>query len=61
MERFGIDALEATVAELLASKGGLQEMLDRLLDVVHQANGGELSDDLAILCLSRAAGGPGHG
>jgi serine phosphatase RsbU (regulator of sigma subunit) len=60
VERFGIDALEATVAELLASTGGLQEMLDRLLDVVHQANGGDLSDDLAILCLSRAAGG-GHG
>jgi PAS domain S-box-containing protein len=61
VERFGIDALEATVAELLASTGGLEEMLDRLLDVVHQANGGDLSDDLAILCLSRAAGGPGHG
>jgi hypothetical protein len=36
-------------------------MLDRLLNVVHQANGGDLSDDLAILCLSRAAGGAGHG
>src|SRR5215207_6510357 len=61
VKRFGIDALEATVAELLAGTGGLQETLDRLLDVVHQANGGDLSDDLAILCLSRTTGGPGHG
>ncbi len=61
VERFGIDALVGTAAELLAGPGGLEDTLDRLLDVVHEANGGDLSDDLAILCLSRAAGGPGHG
>jgi hypothetical protein len=33
-------------------------VLDRLLDVVHQANGGDLSDDVAVLCLSRATADP---
>ena len=61
VDRFGIDALVATVAQLLAGPGGLEDVLDRLLDVVHEANGGDLSDDLAILCLARAAGGHGHG
>jgi PAS domain S-box-containing protein len=60
-ERFGIDALVATAAELLAGLGGLEDVLDRLLDVVHEANGGDLSDDVAILCLSRPDGGHGHG
>jgi serine phosphatase RsbU (regulator of sigma subunit) len=61
VERFGIEPLVATVAGLLAGAGGLEDVLDRLLDVVHEANGGDLSDDLAILCLARAAGGDGHG
>jgi PAS domain S-box-containing protein len=60
-ERFGIDALVATAAELLAGPGGLEEVLDRLLDVVHEANGGDLSDDLAILCLSRDHRSRGRG
>jgi PAS domain S-box-containing protein len=60
-ERFGIDALVATAAELLTGSGGLEDVLDRLLDVVHEANGGDLSDDVAILCLSRPAGGHGNG
>jgi PAS domain S-box-containing protein len=53
VERFGIDALVETVAGLAGATGGLDHALDRLLDVVHDANGGDLSDDLAILCLSR--------
>ena len=61
VERFGVEPLVATVAGLLAGAGGLEDVLDRLLDVVHEANGGDLSDDLAILCLARAAGGHGHG
>ncbi|HEV3464484.1 MAG TPA: SpoIIE family protein phosphatase [Actinomycetota bacterium] len=61
VERFGIDALVATVAGLLAGNGGLEGVLDRLLDVVHEANGGDLSDDLAILCLSRDHGSRGRG
>jgi PAS domain S-box-containing protein len=60
-ERFGIDALVATAAGLLAGPGGLEDVLDRLLDVVHEANGGDLSDDVAILCLSRPEGDHGHG
>ena len=61
VERFGIDALVATASELLADDGGLEDVLDRLLDVVHEANGSDLSDDLAILCLSRGDGGQHRG
>ncbi|HEU4900082.1 MAG TPA: SpoIIE family protein phosphatase [Actinomycetota bacterium] len=61
VERFGIDALVGTAARLLEGNGGLEQMLDGLLDVVHEANGGDLSDDLAILCLSRAIEGNGRG
>jgi hypothetical protein len=44
---------------MLREGAGLEEMLDRLLDVVHEANGGDLSDDVAILCLSSSGqGGP---
>jgi hypothetical protein len=42
---------------LLEATGGLDELLDRLLEVVHTANGGDLSDDIAILCTSTAAAG----
>ena len=55
VERFGIDALAAAAAGLLGHGTGTDELLDGLLDVVHQANGGELSDDVAILCVSRTA------
>ena len=61
VERFEVDALVATLAGLLADGIGLEDALDRLLDVVHEANGGDLSDDLAILCLSRPAVGDGRG
>jgi hypothetical protein len=52
-------------AGMLGEGSGLEEVLDRLLDVVQEANGGDLSDDVAILCLSsRGQGGlppaPGH-
>jgi PAS domain S-box-containing protein len=53
VERFGIDALTAAAARLLAGGAGLDAVLDGLLDLVHEANGGDLSDDVAILCLSR--------
>ena len=53
MERFGIDALAATVTGLLGA-GDLDAMLDGLLAAVHDANGGELSDDVAILCCASA-------
>jgi PAS domain S-box-containing protein len=60
MERFGIDALAGTVAGLLGSPGGDDELLDRLLDAVHAANGGNLSDDVAILCLSHCPAAAGR-
>jgi PAS domain S-box-containing protein len=66
-ERFGIEALVAAATGLLDTGAGLDAVLDRLLDLVHDANGGDLSDDLAILCLARgrqpgspAPEGPGH-
>ena len=58
VERFGIEALVEATAGLLGRAAGLDEVLDRLLDVVQEANGGDLSDDVAILCLSHGRGGP---
>jgi serine phosphatase RsbU (regulator of sigma subunit) len=54
-ERFGSDALAETVAELLADGRGLDATLDGLLAAVREANGGELSDDVAILCVARSS------
>jgi len=53
VERFGIEALVPAAAGLLEHASGLDSVLDGLLDLVHEANGGDLSDDVAILCLSR--------
>ncbi|HEV8167667.1 MAG TPA: SpoIIE family protein phosphatase [Actinomycetota bacterium] len=51
VERFGSDAL----AETVAGDRGLDAMLDGLLAAVREANGGELSDDVAILCVARSS------
>ncbi len=59
VERFGVDALAETVAGLLTTTSGLDELLDGLLGVVHAANGGDLSDDVAILCVSCVSRCPG--
>jgi PAS domain S-box-containing protein len=64
VERFGIEALTAAATGLLGQGTGTDGLLDGLLDIVHEANGGELSDDVAILCVSRtdaASPGSGHG
>jgi PAS domain S-box-containing protein len=58
VERFGIEALAEAAAALLEEASGLEDMLDRLLDLVHEANGGDLSDDVAILCLSHRPAAP---
>jgi PAS domain S-box-containing protein len=54
VERFGIDGLVEEVARLLGAPAELDELLDGVLEVVHTANGGDLSDDVAIVCLSRS-------
>jgi PAS domain S-box-containing protein len=63
VERFGAGALVEAAAEQLAGGTGLDDVLDCLLDLVVEANGGDLSDDVAILCLSRGRppGGDGRG
>jgi integral membrane sensor domain MASE1 len=53
-ERFGVEALVATLAGLLAGGGEPDGVLDQLLAAVRAANGGDLSDDVAILCCSRS-------
>jgi integral membrane sensor domain MASE1 len=55
VERFGTDGLVETVTGLLATGRGLDAMLDGLLAAVRDANGGELSDDVAILCCARSS------
>jgi PAS domain S-box-containing protein len=58
VERFGAEALVEAAARLLAGRTGLDAVLDRLLEEVLEANGGDLSDDVAILCLSLARPAP---
>jgi PAS domain S-box-containing protein len=55
-ERFGIEGLSAVAAELVAGRVGMDGLLDGLLDAVHQANGGDLSDDIAMLCVGTPIG-----
>jgi integral membrane sensor domain MASE1 len=54
VDRFGIEALAKTVQGLLAAGGELDDLLDSLLAAVRAANGGDLSDDVAILCCSQS-------
>jgi PAS domain S-box-containing protein len=51
-ERFGIERLVDTVTTLTGQHPRPTELLDRLLATVQEANGGQLSDDVAIVCLS---------
>ena len=60
-ERFGIDALEEAVRGRLAAGTGLDDALDGLLGLVQAANGGDLSDDVAILCVAHDARRGGQG
>ena len=53
VERFGIGALSDAMAARIERAAHLDEVVDGLLDVVHTANGGDLSDDVAILCVGR--------
>jgi PAS domain S-box-containing protein len=58
-ERFGIEALSTTATTLLAERVSMDALLDGLLDVVHRANGGDLSDDIAMLCVGTAPASDG--
>jgi PAS domain S-box-containing protein len=51
-ERFGIEQMMRMIANLLDEHGGLDQLLDRLLRIIQDANGAPLADDVAILCLS---------
>jgi PAS domain S-box-containing protein len=51
-ERFGIERLVETVTALAARSPEPADLLDRLLAVIQTANGGQLSDDVAIVCLA---------
>jgi PAS domain S-box-containing protein len=52
VERFGIEMLVEAATRLLDAHVSLDGLLDGLLDVVIEANGQDLSDDIAILCLA---------
>jgi PAS domain S-box-containing protein len=52
VERFGIEALRETAARLLEEQVSVDGLLDGVLEVVLEANGQDLSDDVAILCLA---------
>jgi PAS domain S-box-containing protein len=51
-ERFGIERLVDSVTALAARQTPPTELLDRLLAEVQAANGGQLSDDVAIVCFA---------
>jgi PAS domain S-box-containing protein len=51
-ERFGIERLVDRTAALAGRGARPSELLDRLLAEVQAANGGQLSDDVAIVCFS---------
>jgi PAS domain S-box-containing protein len=52
IERFGIERLVASVTALLARNARPTDLLDQLLAEVQAANGGQLSDDVAIVCFA---------
>jgi serine phosphatase RsbU (regulator of sigma subunit) len=51
-ERFGIERLADAVTTLARRHPRPAELLDRLLATVQEANGDQLSDDVAIVCLA---------
>jgi PAS domain S-box-containing protein len=55
-DRFGVEALIDAAARLLDRQVSVDGLLDGLLDVVIEANGQDLSDDIAMLCLAASRG-----
>jgi PAS domain S-box-containing protein len=58
VDRFGIEALRDATAKLLGAGVSVDALLDGLVEVVLEANGQDLSDDIAVLCLA-TSGQPG--
>ncbi len=54
-ERFGVERLVEHLARLTNERVPTEDLLDRLLAVVQAANGGQLSDDVAIVCIATSA------
>jgi PAS domain S-box-containing protein len=52
VERFGIEALSDATAKLVGGQATVDTLLGGLLEVVFEANGQDLSDDIAMLCLA---------
>jgi PAS domain S-box-containing protein len=52
VERFGIEALCDATTKLVGAQVDIDALLDGLLEVVLEANGQDLSDDIAMLCLA---------
>jgi PAS domain S-box-containing protein len=52
VDRFGIEALSKAAASLVAARVSVDGLLDGLLRVVLEANGQDLSDDIAMLGLA---------
>ena len=52
VDRFGIEALSEAAASLVAARVSVDGLLDGLLRVVLEANGQDLSDDIAMLGLA---------
>jgi PAS domain S-box-containing protein len=52
VERFGMESLSEAAARLLDEQASVDGLLNGLLDAVVEANGKDLSDDVAILCVA---------
>jgi serine phosphatase RsbU (regulator of sigma subunit) len=61
-ERLGADGVERLITEHIASDPGWrqrpEELLDELLERAEELNGGELTDDVAMLLIGSRAASP---
>jgi PAS domain S-box-containing protein len=58
-ERYGIERLAETVRTLNRERPAIGELVDRLVAAVQSANGGQLSDDVAVICIATLDGRAG--
>jgi serine phosphatase RsbU (regulator of sigma subunit) len=52
-ERFGLERLVENLQALGDEQVRTDDLLDRVLGLVQSANGGQLSDDVAIVCIGK--------